>query len=238
MARTARGIAGLAVILGLFTATASADIIQVAGTSNIFGAGHPVAPDPGSYGPGTLPPQIDLISAPTARWVTFDDVTGTVTCKPNLGWNGPDGGPFATGNTDILSCGGISGIVDQNATMFLVGVFTDGTEPMGPPPGRLDFTLASTDAECFPLLFQTFFVGDGLTGTGTGSRQVFHVPQAATKMFLGFADAYGFGNPVDLPGSYSDNAGELSVVYTVVPSSGSLALMVGGSCLMLIGRRR
>lgn len=217
--------------LGLLAASSHAGLATVPGTSNIFGAGHAIAPDPGSYGPGTLPTMLDLFAAP-ARTITFDTVTGSVSCKPVLGWNGPDGGPYATGNTDILSFGGISGIIHAHATMFLVGVFTDGSEPSGPGPARLDVSSLTTSASFHPLLFQTFFIGDGKTGTGAGAVQVFHVPGGAVKLFLGFADAYGFGNPVDLPGSYSDNAGEFRVSYTLIPSPGALALAICGTVLL------
>ncbi len=60
-----------------------------------------------------------------------------------------------------------------------------------------------------------FFVGDGLTGTGSGATQVFHVPAGATRVFFGFADAYQFGNPISPPGYYDDNVGELDVEFDV-----------------------
>ncbi|MCC6428399.1 MAG: hypothetical protein IT435_16455 [Phycisphaerales bacterium] len=230
----------LAGCVGLAPALASAEIaVMVPGSANIFGAGHDTAPDPGSYGPGTLPVRVDLFSAPTAREVTFDSITGEVSCLLRLGWwNGADGGSHATGNTDILSYGGISGIINQKATMFLVGVFTDGTEPSGPGPARLDVTHRMEDGEYSPLLFQTFFIGDGRSTRGLRAQQLFHVPTAATTLYLGFADAYGFGHPTDLPGSYNDNAGALDVRLTLVPSPGTVALLTAGSWLLLARRKR
>lgn len=227
----------LCTIVAGLAAAAHADPVVVPGTSNIFGAGHTLAPDPGSYGPGTLPPMIDLFLAPS-RTITFDTVTGSVSCLPVLGWNGADGGPYATGNTDILSYGGISGIIHDHATMFLVGVFTNGQTPPAAAPARLNVTTTTSNAVFTPLLFQSFFIGDGKTGTGSGAVQIFHVPDGATQLYLGFEDAYGFGNPTDYPGSYNDNAGFLTVNFTLVPSPGALGLGACSSCLLLRRRRR
>jgi hypothetical protein len=224
--------------LGLASHDARAGYVSVNGTSNIFGAGHAVAPDPGSYGPGTLPPAIDLFAAP-GRTLTFDMVAGQVSCLTSMGWyNGPDGGTYATGDTDILSFNGISGITHATRTMFLVGVFTDGTVPEGAAPSRQNASSASSALSWSPQLFQTFFIGDGLTGEGTGSVQVFHVPDGATKLYLGFADAYGFGDPIGLPGSYNDNSGSVDVFYKMVPAPSTFAFAAGGASLLLARRRR
>lgn len=121
--------------------------------------------------------------------------------------------------------------------MFLVGVFLDDSEPQDPAPVRLDFSATVlTDPsnnrygehflELRPALRQIFFIGDGLTETGQGGRQIFHVPDEATRLFLGFADSYNFGlvgcncppggctpapNDTSLAGFYLDNSGELTV---------------------------
>ena len=75
--------------------------------------------------------------------------------------------------------------------MFLTGVFTDGTEPAGGGPSILDFTSDGL-ASVAPALNQTFFIGDGLTGTGSGSVQHFAIPTGKTKIFFGFADGINF----------------------------------------------
>ncbi|MGC9948361.1 MAG: IPT/TIG domain-containing protein [Bryobacteraceae bacterium] len=64
-----------------------------------------------------------------------------------------------------------------------------------------------------PVLNQVFFIGDGLTGTGSGSLQKFYVPAAATQLWLGLADSNA-GGP---PSAYGDNAGALSVSGTLNP---------------------
>jgi hypothetical protein len=61
-----------------------------------------------------------------------------------------------------------------------------------------------------PRIGQVFFIGDGLTGTGTGSAQVFVVPPTATHLYLGFVDGCGDDVP---PGCYSDNAGAVATIF-------------------------
>ena len=90
---------------------------------------------------------------------------------------------------------------------FLGAVFLDDSEPGDPPPGPLvipDIGFASLA----PGLRQSFFVGDGLTGTGAGDAQIFQVPPGATRLFLGVHDA---GPPnTAVPGWYGDNSGSIS----------------------------
>ena len=88
--------------------------------------------------------------------------------------------------------------------MFLTGVFLDPSVGSVAPsalnfsaPGGTSFTTLSG-----LQLGQTFFIGDGLTGSGTGGIQTFVAPTGATRLFLGFADAFGFGGS---PGFYDDN---------------------------------
>jgi hypothetical protein len=216
--------------LSLVTFTALSPIaksaqITVPATSNIFGAGRAIAPDPGGGGGGTLPPVISVNAAP-GQFFVFPEITGSVSLGgPAV--NGPDGGPFASGNTNIFSLNGISGIVNDEATMFLVGVFLDDNLPDLPTPARLDFTMFTNFSELAPSLRQTFFIGDGLTGTGTGSLQRFIIPNSATRLFLGFADALEFGNPISPPGYYDDNAGFLNVEYKIIPTPALLPGLIG-----------
>ena len=132
-------------------------------------------------------------------------------------WNGPDGGCLPTG-TNILSTGGISGIVDDfedavwDDNMWLVGVFLTAAEPTVAPP-RLDFSstaLGHDFATLAPAIGQTFFIGDGKTAASL--TQQFTVPTGATRLFLGLADAYGFA---DEPGTYYDNSGSFSATFTM-----------------------
>jgi hypothetical protein len=89
-------------------------------------------------------------------------------------------------------------------------VFLTGAEPASPAPTPLNLTDFSF-TRLAPQIAQQFFIGDGLTGTGSGSPQHFVVPPGATRLFLGFADGFG-----DCVGWYGDNSG--SVTGTVVIS--------------------
>ncbi len=60
-----------------------------------------------------------------------------------------------------------------------------------------------------PKIGQVFFIGDGLTGTGSGAVQVFSVPATATHLYLGYVDSCN--NTV--PGCYSDNSGSLTAIF-------------------------
>ena len=78
--------------------------------------------------------------------------------------------------------------------------------PKGTPPKGLDFDGSYGLAAFSPTLAQVFFIGNGRTAEGTLQR--FIVPKGATRLFLGFADAYGFTGP---PGYYGDNSGFVEV---------------------------
>ncbi|MEM4406646.1 MAG: pre-peptidase C-terminal domain-containing protein, partial [Candidatus Methanomethylicaceae archaeon] len=197
----------------------------VSGLANIFSAGLDSAFD------GILPPFVRF-STGSGKIITFPSITGLVSAGGNL-MNGADGGDFFSGTTDILSYQGISGIIYGKGdpdfpdyetypelgyipgkTMFLVGVFLGPDEPTEPAPERLDFTdspygIGTDFIDLYPEIGQTFFIGDGLTSEG--ELQQFHVPEGATRLFLGFADAEQFGYPSSEPGYYGDNAGNLNV---------------------------
>lgn len=246
----ALGIASMVTLVGRASAeSVSAAVIDA--QSNLFGAGRSSVPDPGGQGGGVLPLGFGL-SPGANRVLRIDSVTGAVSYNntvgdPNRGqFNGPDGGyveypPANTDgfNTDINSYGGISGLrlieaVSANRrVMFLAGVFLNDTEPSGVAPARLDFSstaLGTNFASLSPLLNQTFFIGDGLTGTGSGSTQLFFIPDTATRLFLGFIDGADFHGA---PTFYSNNDGSFTVSFTTVPeidptSFGSaLGLVIG-----------
>jgi hypothetical protein len=134
--------------------------------------------------------------------------------------NGPDGPCWPGISTTVTSYGGLSGIdVNQN-NMFLVGVFLDATEPSGPGPSVLSYNygtlggLNTSDPSFSPALDQVFYIGDGLTGTGTGSQQVFNVPSGADDLYLGFADSFD-----SVPSYYADNVGSLTATFAITATA-------------------
>jgi hypothetical protein len=163
---------------------------------------------------GTLSPTpavkaFTFLAAP-GQTFTFS-ASGLVGCcsTANIG---PDGYPNDRAN--ITSLGSISGIVSPNG-LPLVGVFTNGS-PSGAAPSPYDYSAGLGQASFSPSLNQVFVIGDGLTGTGSGSKQVFNVPATATELWLGFTDAGTFNGP---PANYGDNAGSEMVVGTLSTNS-------------------
>jgi hypothetical protein len=212
--------------------------------ANIFGAGHAAPPQPGGGGAGILPPEFDLPANPAV--LTFSSVTGIISLNDSLGvyFNDPDDAGVDNSNygfptRTISPVGGISGI-SATGTGYLVGVFESNAEPTDPAPATIDFiSLGKNFASLSPSLDQLFFVGDGLTGDGTGAVQQFNVPSGATRFFLGIADSNA-GNPA-AAGFYSDNDGSFSASFqissTSVPEPASLSVL-GIGAFGLFKRRR
>jgi len=108
----------------------------------------------------------------------------------------------------------ISGIVAPNGG-FVAGVFEVGGEPTGTAPPTLDFEssgLGTSFTSLAPELNQMFFIGDGLTGDGTGTVQTFLVPAGAKLLYLGIPDACGYNG---LTGCHSDNSGVFVVTCII-----------------------
>src|SRR3954463_8356408 len=170
------------------TSWAQLGVRTIDARTSIFGAGNNGISSDGSG----LAPSPFVLNPGVNRTLLFSSVTGTIGAVGQQSF-GPDGGNFANIPVNISSYGGIAGIIDNsiNNNLCLLGVFTSGT-PSGPAPARLDITAAHSAATIFPLLNQTFFVGDGLTGTGSGTIQNFRVPDGASALYLGFADGVIF----------------------------------------------
>jgi hypothetical protein len=176
--------------------------LTVSAISNIFGAGRTTPPGPGGGGSGGLPPEWPL-PAGDRRIVTFPLVTGEVYGRVGQApANGPEGETNV--GTDVTSWDGISGIVDGNRAMFLVGVFLTDDPPADPAPRRLDFTDNDFDL-LKPAIGQTFLIGDGV-------ERRYLAPRGATRLFLGFAEGMFY---VGEPGWYSNNSGALEVKIEV-----------------------
>lgn len=229
-----------AISAGLFLAMLPAKLdasVTVDARSCIFDSGDAVATW------GILPVEI-----PITPGATFAQISATGWTKAGGPWPvvGPDGGtqgPLSwQRGTNILSADGISGI-KHNRFLFLTGVFLDDNSPVpGAEPPRLDFTVIGSDfANLSPLIAQSFFIGDGLTGEGSGSLQQFYVPVGATRLFLGFADSDSFGWPNgNTPFAYRDNTGalEADVQFFPVPELTTAAIWGTLGGLGLIAARR
>jgi hypothetical protein len=193
--------------------TAQAATLSVSALSNIYGAGYS-SPPTQIAGAGILPPVYNF-SAATGQVLTFSKVIGSVSYQVGaIPFNGPDGvGAFSTLNWPSIN--GISGVID-NRGRYLVGVFLDNLVPTSPAPVRLNFIGNNGFQEISPLIGQTFFIGDGLTGTGSGNTQKFNVPDKATRLFLGFIDGDGSGTSV---GMYNDNGGSFTADFEIKSTS-------------------
>jgi hypothetical protein len=179
--------------------------VVIEGRSDIFSSGMAKA---FTERGGRLPALLTLASG--GGHVTFSDVKGASGC---VGTVVPaDGGDCVSPDTVIDAADGISGIVDHQHSLFMVGVFLGGAQPSGEAPPALDFSadaLGEAFSELSPKIAQTFFIGDGRTPAGATQR--FVIPDGATRLFLGFADATFFRGG---PGAYDDNTGGLHATAT------------------------
>ncbi len=215
-------------------------LLNVPATSNIFSAGQA----------GQTAQELDFLPA-AGNVLTFTGpgiplgsaVTGTVFCSPLYPGAGPDGANLGSQQpaTNIYSStSNLSPIQFTGTEMFLVAVFLGPGLPSSPVASIGNYgaggALSSSNPVYTPLVGQVFFVGDGLTGTGSGAIQQFIVPTGATRLFLGFADALDFNGQA---GSYSDNSGSLNVnLQILTPEPGTLTFFILGLAGLAIGRKK
>jgi len=214
---------GLLAIFGTTAALAdtvvdSTDVIYAAGTQSSI-----LSSIPG----GTAPVAISVGGATS---FTFS-VTGTISLNSGGNTNDADGANSGQSSSSNTGAGSLSGIIAPGAG-YLVGVFLGAGGPSGTAPASLDFTSGSGTAftSLSPLIDQVFFIGDGLTGDGTGATQVFNVPTGATQLYFGISDACGYNGA---PSCYSDNSGSFDVNFT--PAGGSPSVIPEPSSLILFG---
>jgi hypothetical protein len=159
---------------------------------------------------GSVP---NFISIGGTTYLTFS-TTGTITINGGT-QNDADGAGAATPTSSETGYGSLSGMTADGGG-YLVGVFLAAGGPTGSAPASLDYTSGSPttgDSSYSPLLDQVFFIGDGLTGDGSGSAQTFYVPAGATELYFGISDAGGYHGG---PGSYGDNSGTFALSYSDV----------------------
>jgi len=197
--------------------------------SNIFGYGIST-PQPGGGGGGILATRI-VLTPGTNRQFTFS-------ASGLAGWSGtlttgPDGGIGSSPITSIPAVGPISSF-NSPLRGQLVGLFVETGDISGlTAPTGISYPNDSSlqQASYSPGLRQIFYIGDGRTGTGIGSTQIFNAPNSASILVLGIADAFNFQGDA---GWYDDNVGGYTVNFIPSPSAAAL-LGLGG---LLAARRR
>ncbi len=214
-------------------ASAATEIITVFGDDNPFLAGKA----PGTpccvidSAPAQSPAQV-LGGLTDGNILTFS-ATGAVSYSEDpMPVGNPDGSFLFTMNSTYGT--GIAGAGSVHAN-GLVGVFLDANDPGTIAPVPLNFASLSF-ASLSPGLRQIFWIGDGLTGTGTGATQQFFIPTGATRLFLGSVDGFGWKNNT---GSFTVTINGLNeIVQGGVPEPATWAMMLLGFGLMGTALRR
>ena len=197
-----------------------------------------------SYNDVDAPPAyLGQYNGPDGGAVNFQDASWpddflTTSTPPGLLPPSAAGSP-TTFYMEMDSLNGISGLSlyesnpSDRRVMFLAGTFTTSAQPQDPAPSPLDFSsngLTMSFTQLSPELNQLFFIGDGLTGTGTGTTQTFIVPDQATHLYLGIVDGSYF---VGGPDYYDNNRGSFTVAGAVVPEPSTWLAFGGAGILSL-----
>ncbi len=233
-----RGGLSIALLVGAavaFPIAASAVTITVPGTSSPFLAGMPNGSTDGlgSTAPAQSPVQVTGITITPGTSLTFS-TTGVVGNGPGqpLSFN-PDGtvGNFASNGSQ----NGISGYIAPINS--LAGVFLPDSLPTSSvAPSALDFsnTGSRSYSSLSPLLQQVFFIGDGLTGTGSGNQQTVVVPTGATRLFLASIDQVTWA---DNTGQFNVNVQALSQSTSVPEPFTIIGTLVGGTAALRLRKK-
>jgi hypothetical protein len=176
----------------------------VPAVADIWLAGQPNgASVTGEFGTDLAPANSPVLISVTAGSILSFAASGSTSVDAQC-FAGPDGGCYA--DESVFGAGPADGIGSfKGPATALIGVFLDANTPAGKGgPASLDYTKASNRAlpQIAPELNQIFFIGDGLTGTGSGTVQKFFAPAGATRLFLSISDSLG---------SSTGNVGQLTV---------------------------
>ena len=187
-------------------------IVNVSGEANIYGAGLTVPRTQVAAAAASCQSERQPLSPgkPGSRRRSLQPAARSAARAAEGGYNGPDGGPYWGGVTNVPAYGGISGVQDTQATMFLVGVFLGPDGQPATPPATLNVTNANNLTSFSPLIGQQFFIGDGRIGRSGSSRRS-PCQQVRPVFSWGSPRICRFSNPERLPGYYSDNGGSLTV---------------------------
>lgn len=191
------GAVVLAAMLGAMAtgpSQAASSNVTVPGIADIWLAGQPngTVLNGGFPGSDVAPTNSPVLASAGLNLAAGSTLTITATGATD--YNGcasttPDAGNC--GSPPIGSALGISGY--NGPVNALIGVFLDASVPAGAAPPQMDFSTPASLAQATisPQLRQVFFVGDGRTGTGSGTAQQLVVPAGATRLFLASGDGIG-----------------------------------------------
>ncbi len=216
---------GLAAACGLNAQTSSVTMSVDSHTDIYKSGGY----NDGSDGVAPLP---YVFPAGPGQVLTFLSVVGEWTCNTSVQSPYSADGTIGVGpcypRANINPTGPFSGYDNTDYQGAMVGMFLDcGLPTTVAPTLRFYFSDGSqggiqTDFEVLePAIGQVFFVGDGLTGTGSGKHQSFLIPPTATHLYLAYVDTCypsGYANP----GCYFDNGGSTTVtfrIYQILPKN-------------------
>ena len=220
-------------VLVTLSSTAHAVPVTVAANAAIYNADNPTA-----VSSAGVPMMIVLPTATTSFTFTLGVPTQTITLNGGANFNDADGMGAAVATSTNTGTTSLSGI-KSNGAGYITAVFL-AASPVA-RPGMVDYTVLGTNLVSYtPMLQQVFFVGDGLTGDGSGIRQNFFVPTGAVMLFLGISDASGYSGE---PSAYGDNFGSFTGTIDFstragVPEPAPFALLAIGLFAFALGRRK
>jgi hypothetical protein len=204
----------------------------VSGEANPLLAGMPAGSICCGDSTPTPPVLVTGLGALAGQTLTFS-VAGSVSFVPNTTPTSPP-----DGDGELIDMPIVNGIAGAKEVPFnaLIGVFLNDQEPdLSPAPTPLDFSAAALGTHfstLSPGLRQVFFIGDGLTGNGSGAVQQFIAPPGATRLFLGAVDLH----------NWAGNTGSFRIGSTDpgppadAPEPGSMVLVGVGGMLILLSR--
>lgn len=199
------GAVGVTTAVVLLTGGGSTEQYDLPATADIYLAGASDDVAATMSDPGTSPLRIALDGAGTVRFPSVSGELGACSgCEPES----VDGGSVTFTSTNLVALNGISGVLHEDRTLFVVGVFLGDDDP--DQDDQVDLSGANSEENQEPEIGEVFFIGDGQTDGG--DEQQVAVPDGAETLYLGFADGFAFQGT---PGAYGDNSGSVDIEVTL-----------------------